>query len=59
MEYLKKFASRKLVVSFIFGVGVPVLFKAMDISDMVTMVSLGIGTAYLGVNALVKTKGVE
>jgi len=56
---MKKWLSRKLVLTVVFGLGVPVLFKAMGISEMITITGMGLGAAYLGANALSKKAGSE
>lgn len=56
---MAKWTSRKLVLSLLFGVGVPVLFKVLNISEMVTITGMAIGAAYLGANVIAKSKGVE
>jgi hypothetical protein len=53
---MAKWLSRKLVMTVLFGVGVPVLFQTLGISEMVTLCSMGIGGAYLGANVLSKPK---
>lgn len=46
-------------MTVLFGVGVPVLFKTLGISEMITMTGMAIGGAYLGANVIAKSKGVE
>lgn len=56
---MSKFLSRKLVVSFLFGVLVPVGFHQLGISEQITMFSMGLAAAYLGANAVSKKIGTE
>lgn len=52
MDILKKFCSRRLVVIGVFGVGVPVMFKAFGIDANVCLASIALGAAYIGQRAV-------
>ncbi len=54
---MSKWASRKLAMTLLFGVGVPCLFRTLGITEMVTIASMTIGGGYLGANVLSKIKG--
>lgn len=49
-----KYLSRKLVVTFVFGLLIPMVFRLMEISDAVTLAAMGLGAAYAGANVLEK-----
>lgn len=51
-----KFMSRKIVMSLVFGVAVPVGFHLLGIGEQITLFSIGLGAAYLGANAVVAKK---
>ncbi len=53
---MQKFLSRKIVMSLIFGVVVPVAFHTLGIGEQITLFSISLGAAYLGANALVAKK---
>jgi hypothetical protein len=57
---MAKWTSRKLVLSVLFGVGVPVLFKYVGISEVITLTGMALGASYLGANVLdAKKNGTE
>lgn len=56
MEIFSKFLSRKIVMSLIFGVGVPLCFHTLGISENVILASITLGGLYLGANAVVAKK---
>ncbi len=53
---MQKYFSRKLLTLFSFGLGIPVLFHTLGISEQITSLSLYLAGAYIGVNGMVAFK---
>lgn len=53
---MQKYFSRKLVTLFAFGIGTPVLFHTLGLSEQITTLSLYLAGAYIGVNGMVAFK---
>ena len=47
------------MITFVFGLGVPVLFTSLQIGETVTLFAMGLGASYLGANAISSKWGTQ